>query len=197
MNTLLTLEEFKILSPSSNLTDDQIQMYLEIMTETVHSLAGISLEEGEITESLKGNNQSTLYLKKRPVKDILNISGNKNIKLTDITVNLYKNGVSLKKGIFYQGQDITEPKLAHQPTKSNFIDITYIGGYKYPSENEKGDVPASLKLALVGLINNYVDSLSQEGKLKSYSRDDVSYTFKDTAERNSAFISILNRYISL
>lgn len=197
MNTLLTIEEFKILSPSTNLSDIQIQMYLEIMTETVHSLAGISLEEGEITESLKGNNQSILYLKKRPIKEILNISGNNNIKLNDVTINLYKNGVSLKRGIFYQGQDIKEVGLAHQPTKSNLIEITYIGGYKYPTKDEKGNVPVSLKLALVGLINNYTDNLSQEGKLKSYSRDDVSYTFKDIAERNLTFMSILNRYIAL
>ena len=55
MNTIITVEEFKEFYPSSSLTDMQIKLYCEMMTEYIHELAGVSLEEGEITETLKGN----------------------------------------------------------------------------------------------------------------------------------------------
>ncbi len=192
MNTLLTVEEFKLFYPFSSLTDEQILMYCQIVTELVHELAGVSLEEGEITETLVGNNQNTLYVKKRPIKNIIEISSNKTGDLLSLTVcNLSKTGIQKTKGIFYQGQDITEPYMASQTTKSEIVKIKYLGGYKYPQE-----VPTLLKYALAGLINGMIEDNSEMGNLKSYSRDDVSYTFLDKYERDSKFHSIVQRFIS-
>ena len=192
MNTLLTVEEFKLFFPSSSLSDEQILMYCEIATELVHELAGISLEEGEITETLKGNNQNTLYVKKRPIKNIIEISSNKVGDLLSLTVcNLSKTGVQKINGIFYQGQDINEPYMASKTTTSEIVKIKYLGGYKYPDE-----VPKLLKYALAGLINGMINDNSEMGSLKSYSRDDVSYTFMDKYERDNKFHSIIQRFIS-
>ena len=46
-----------------------------------------------------------------------------------------------------------------------------------------------------GTRKSYVDETTGEGKLKAYSRDDVSYTFKDSIERNQSFIAIIGRYL--
>lgn len=199
MNTLLTLEEFKLFYPFSSLTDPQIKLYLEIVTELLHDMAGVSLEEGEITEILRGNNQNTLYIKKRPITQIIECSSNKNnLLLNEITINLAKNGITRQRGIFLQGQDIHDPYMASKTTTSEIVKIKYIGGYKYPSDTEKGNVPTSLKYALAGLV----DSLSggttgeQQDKLKSYSRDDVSYTFRDKMETDQKFYDVISRYIS-
>lgn len=190
MNTIITVEEFKEFYPSSSLTDGQIRMYCQMMTEYIHELAGVSLEEGEYTETLKGNGEDTLYLKKRPVSSISSLEGNRT-SLNDIVINEYKNGIKRLYGVFYKGQDIFE-NTASVTSKSEIIKITYVGGWKYGAD---GNVPISLKYALAGLIQSYVDETAGEGKLKAYSRDDVSYTFKDSVERNQSFIAIIGRYI--
>lgn len=192
MNTLLTVEEFKLFFPSSSLSDEQILMYCEIVTELVHELAGISLEEGEVTETLKGNNQDTLYLRKRPVKQLIEVASKKSGDIKEqVKINLGRTGITKDNGIFYQGQDIYEPCMASKTTKSDFISIKYLGGYKYPNE-----VPKLLKYALAGLINSMNDDISESGNLKAYSRDDVSYTFMDKYERDSKFYTVVNRFIS-
>lgn len=190
MNTIITVEEFKEFYPSSSLTDGQIRMYCQMMTEYIHELAGVSLEEGEYTETLKGNGEDTLYLKKRPVSSISSLEGNRT-SLNDVVINEYKNGIKRLYGVFYKGQDIFE-NTASVTSKSEIIKITYVGGWKYGAD---GNVPISLKYALAGLIQSYVDETAGEGKLKAYSRDDVSYTFKDSVERNQSFIAIIGRYI--
>ncbi|MGL5951167.1 MAG: hypothetical protein ACRCZH_07090, partial [Cetobacterium sp.] len=146
MNTLLTLEEFRTFCPSSSLSDAQIEMYLNIATEVIHEYAGISLEEGEMTEILRGNNQNTLYVTKRPLTQILDIKSN--FDTENIIINPAQNGIRRTSGVFYQGQDIEEPYMASQTSKSETILINYIGGYKYPSGEEKGNVPYSLKYAV-------------------------------------------------
>lgn len=197
MNTLLTLEEFKLFYPSSSLSDAQINLYLQLVTEFLHELAGVSLEEGEITETLRGNNSNILFLKKRPIKQIIECISSKSGDITkNITLNLANTGIVNTKGIFYQGQDIEEPYMASKTTKSDFITIKYVGGFKYPSQLEAGNVPISLKMALAGIIDSLHSNTTQEGKLKSYSRDDVSYTFKDKMETDREFYNILSRYVA-
>lgn len=196
MNTLLTLEEFKLFNPSSSLSDMQIKMYLQLVTELVHEFAGVSLEEGEITENLKGNNSNVIYIKKRPISEIIEFSLNGQDYKNNVSINLGSNGIVNNNGIFYQGQDITEPYMASKTTKSNKITVKYRGGFKYPTDEDQGNVPISLKMALAGLIEGMSNELTDTGKLKSYSRDDVSYTFKDSMERNKEFYNIISRYIS-
>lgn len=198
MNTLLTLEEFRAFSPSSSLTDSRIEIYLQIATEILHEYAGVSLEEGEITEILKGNNQNILFLKKRPVKSIIECSSNKNENLLNsISINLSNSAIIRHNGVFFQGQDIDEPYLASDTTRSEIVKVKYKGGFVYPSLTEKGDVPYSLKYALVGLIEGMTENIGDgTGKLKSYSRDDVSYTFRDKIERDNEFYKVISKYIS-
>lgn len=192
MNTIITVEEFKKFCPSSTLSSEQIQIYCELMTEYIHELAGVSLEEGEHTEILRGTGQDTLFLKKRPVSSIISLKSNMDTTFDDIYINEYKTGIKRLYGIFYKGQDIYD-NIASVTSKSERIEITYVGGYKYGPD---GNVPKLLKYALCGLINSFSDSTdSFEGKLKSYRRDDVAYEFKSFTERNVEFMNILFRYI--
>lgn len=129
-------------------------------------------------------------LKKRPVSSISSLEGNRT-SLNDVVINEYKNGIKRLYGVFYKGQDIFE-NTASMTSKSEIIKIAYVGGWKYGAD---GNVPISLKYALAGLIQSYVDETTGEGKLKAYSRDDISYTFKDSVERNQSFITLISRYI--
>ena len=71
-------------------------------------------------------------------------------------INEYKNGIKRLYGVFYKGQDIFE-NTASMTSKSEIVKITYTGGYKYGVE---GNVPTSLKYALAGMIQSYVDETS-------------------------------------
>lgn len=194
-NTIISLGEFKKLNSSLELTDDEIQILLKVATDYIHTLAGISLEEGEHTEYLHGNGTRRLYLIKRPVRKIIKILRNGN----DSNINDYiieNECIRLKKGIFYQGQDMYEPYLAGNYTRSEYIEITYIGGFKYPTDTEEGNVPWDLKMAIMNIISDIVLDNSEQGKLKSYSISDISYSFKTKAERSEIFMEMLRGYIS-
>lgn len=194
-NTIISLDEFKKLNSSLELTDNEIQILLKVVTDYIHTLAGVSLEEGEYTEYLHGNGTKRLYLIKRPVRKIIKITRNRN----DSDVNDYiveNECIRLKKGIFYQGQDMYEPYLAGFYTKSEYIEITYIGGFKYPTKEDEGNVPWDLKMAIVNIISDIVLDNSEQGKLKSYSISDISYSFKTKAERSEVFMEMLRGYIS-
>lgn len=194
-NTIISLDEFKKLNSSLELTDAEIQILLKVVTDYIHTLAGVSLEEGEYTEYLHGNGTKRLYLIKRPVRKIIKITRNGN----DSDVNDYiveNECIRLKKGIFYQGQDMYEPYLAGFYTKSEYIEITYIGGFKYPTKEDEGNVPWDLKMAIVNIISDIVLDNSEQGKLKSYSISDISYSFKTKAERSEVFMEMLRGYIS-
>ena len=193
MKTVIDIVDFKNISTSSHeLTDEQINYYCEFVTDFLHDLAGVNLDYGEITEKLKGNGTDTLYIKKRPILEILEVKG---IDFDEIEINFYKNGIKRKNGIFYKGQDIQEPFLASKTLSSDKITITYKGGYKYPNGVDRGNVPAGLKLALINLITLFIDENGESGKLKAYSRDDVSYTFKDFSERKTEIINYIKVYL--
>lgn len=184
---ILTVEEYKNFSPSSPLSDLQVKLYIDLVSDYIKEYLGTDLDIGEVTEIKKGNNLNILYLDKRPVQKILEISSNRGIELHDIVINSSKTGILRVNGIFYQGQDINEPYLASNTTKSEIIKIKYIGGYEV--------IPNIIKYACIGLIDSFNKEITGEEKnLKSYSRDDVSYTFKDFIERNEVFLQILNRF---
>lgn len=193
--TIISLDEFKKLNSSLELTDNEIQVFLKVVTDYIHTLAGISLEEGKHTEYLYGNGTRRLYLIKRPIKEIIKILRNGNeSNINDYVIE--NECIRLKRGIFFQGQDINEPYLAGKYTKSEYIEVTYIGGFKYPDEHEEGNVPWDLKMAIVNIISDIVLDNSEQGKLKSYSIADISYSFKTKAERSEVFIEMLRGYIS-
>ena len=51
-------------------------------------------------------------------------------------------------------------------------------------------------MAIMNIISDIVLDNSEQGKLKSYSISDISYSFKTKAERSEIFIEMLRGYIS-
>lgn len=193
MNTIISVNDFKKFNPSSSLTDEQIQLYCMLITEWIHEYASVSLEEGEHTETILGNGTDKLFLMKRPVTSLTALKSNRTT-LDDVVILDTKNGIKRLNGIFTKGQDIYD-YLASRNVASEKITITYTGGYRYPTEDDAGNVPELLKYALCAMINGMIEDTGETGNLKSYRRDDVAYEFKTANERNSQFIAIIGRFI--
>ena len=76
------------------------------------------------------------------------------------------------------------------------IEIKYIGGYKYPVDGDKGNVPWDLKMGIAMLVNQLIFDNSQNSNLTSYRISDIAYTFVEKTDRDDKFLSILRRHFS-
>lgn len=193
-NLIITAEELIKLS-SSDLDKDSAEIFAEMVTDYIHNLVGCSLEYGEMTERLRGNNQSRLYLKKRPVERLISIKTNER----EGNINDYIIGreyLETKQGVFPQGFGLHFPYLAMKSLEDVIIEIKYIGGYKYPVDEDKGNVPWDLKLGIAMLVNQLIFDNSQNSNLTSYRISDIAYTFVEKTDRDDKFLSILRRHFS-
>lgn len=195
-NKIISEDEFRYLNSSLEISSEDLNILLNVATDYIHTLAGISLEKGEHTEYLHGNGTNKLYLEKRPINKLIKVL--RNGREDNLNNYIVKNDcICLKRGIFYQGQDMYEPYLAGNYTQSEYIEITYIGGFEYPTAGgDKGNVPWDLKMAVVNIISEIIFDNSVQGKMKSYSISDISYSFKTKAERSEIFMDMLRGYIS-
>lgn len=201
MNTIITPEEL-IKFSSSGLNNDNpkdleiLEFYCQVATDYFTNLFGYSLEMSEEKESLKGNNQDKLYLKKRPIIEIRSLKIN-GIEVSSSKFTVTQNYIQLNNGIFKQGFDIKFPSLSMRTVKSDEIEIMYQAGYKFTNREtgEEGNVPSDLKMASYLLIKNLMYENSDIGNVKSYKIGDISYSFTDKLERDETFKSIINKYL--
>lgn len=193
-NLIITPEELIRLS-SSELDDEKAEIYANIATDYIENLIGVSIEEAPYKEYLEGNNQNVLYLKKRPVKDIISIKIN-GVPQNKNNFIVYKDKIQSKQKIFKQGFGINFPHIAMQNRKSDFIEIEYLGGFKFDSKYGRGEIPWDLKLAIANLVSQLEFENSTNSNVKSYKVLDISYTFASAEEKNNTISSILKRYFS-
>lgn len=199
MKTIINKDEFRGLSPESPVEDAVLTNYLNTVTDLIHSYAGYSLEESEITEYKLGSGGRALYLDRRPVKSVSKVVKND----AELATTEYRHDdrkIELVSGAFFKGQDFYEA-TAGRTTKSDRVEITYTAGFVYPeaSEDSSSTVPWDLKLAVVGVVNSFVTQMASGGQasaLKSYSISDVSYSFRSFAEANEPFMSTIERYMA-
>lgn len=193
-NLIITVEELIKLS-SSDLDKDSAEIFAEMVTDYIHNLVGCSLEYGEMTERLRGNNQNRLYLKKRPVEKLISIVTNESSgNIDDYIVG--REYIETKKGVFPQGFGLHFPYLAMRSLEDVIIEVTYLGGYKYPSDEDRGNVPWDLKMGIAMLVNQLIFDNSQNSNLTSYRISDIAYTFAEKTDRDEKFLSILRRHFS-
>lgn len=193
-NLIITAEELIKLS-SSDLDKGSAEIFAEMVTDYIHNLVGCSLEYGEMTERLRGNNQSRLYLKKRPVEKLISIVTNESRgNIDDYIVG--REYIETKKGVFPQGFGLHFPYLAMRSLEDVIIEVTYLGGYKYPTGEDKGNVPWDLKMGIAMLVNQLIFDNSQNSNLTSYRISDIAYTFAEKTDRDEKFSSILRRHFS-
>lgn len=195
MRNLIIREEELIDLSSSSLTYEKAHIYAQIATDYIESLVGISLEYGPYKEYLQGNNQRCLYLKKRPVRELISIKIN-GLLQNNIDFLVHKDRIENLQGEFRQGFGVNFPYLAMKNLKSELIEIEYVGGFIYPSNEQDGDVPWDLKLAIANLVSQLEFENSDKSNLKSYKVLDISYTFATQEEKTNTISTILKRYFS-
>lgn len=193
-NLIIKAEELIKLS-SSDLDKDSAEIFAEMATDYIHNLVGCSLEYGRMTERLKGNNQNRLYLKKRPVEQLISIITNGNRgNINDYIVG--REYIETKRGVFPQGFGLHFPYLAMRSLEDVIIEVTYLGGYKYPSDEDRGNIPMDLKMGIAMLVDQLIFESSQNSNLTSYKISDIAYTFAEKTDRDEKFLSILRRHFS-
>lgn len=195
MRNLIIREEELIDLSSSSLTYEKAHIYAQIATDYIESLVGISLEYGPYKEYLQGNNQRCLYLKKRPVRELISIKIN-GLLQNNIDFLVHKDRIENLQGEFRQGFGVNFPYLAMKNLKSELIEIEYVGGFIYPSNEQDGDIPWDLKLAIANLVSQLEFENSDKSNLKSYKVLDISYTFATQEEKTNTISTILKRYFS-
>ena len=193
-NLIIKAEELIKLS-SSDLDKDSAEIFAEMATDYIPNLVGCSLEYGRMTERLKGNNQNRLYLKKRPVEQLISIITNGNSgNINDYIVG--REYIETKRGVFPQGFGLHFPYLAMRSLEDVIIEVTYLGGYKYPSDEDRGNIPMDLKMGIAMLVDQLIFESSQNSNLTSYKISDIAYTFAEKTDRDEKFLSILRRHFS-
>lgn len=197
MATIISKEEFRVFYPDSSLSDEQLEAFLCLITESVNNMSCADTVEyaTDHEEYHVGNGSSKLYVCKRPIVNFTELKINGCV--VDPAKYLVKeNYIQIKRGVFPSGMDIYE-RTAVNYTESAEVEVKYDGGWIFTVDGPpevQGTVPCDLKMAIAGLLNGFESELSDEGKLKSYSISDISYTFKSYTERNQTFNSIINNY---
>ena len=166
---LITVEDYKRIT-GKTLADEElarVETLLGIAISQIENVIGYKLEVEELTEDYEYNKR--IYLNKRPVVEVKEISINEEYK--------------------YRGNYIEMVKFKRCPCcdKEQELEVTYKAGYD--------ELPSWLKYELCMLVNDFINSMDEEsGKYKSDKIDDISYTFVDfVANKREKIESVVRR----
>lgn len=185
MNNPLTKEENKkkIAEQLGVEVTEMSDFLLDVVWEYIVNYIGYDPMLEKRKENLDGNDLDKLYVTARPIKSIekfiLNNNGIKNLTFEDNYIN-----ICTKKG-YCQCEFMT---LYEHPTKDK-IYVEYTAGYE--------EIPNLLLMAAIMLLETLSSSTGEEGNLKSYKINTVSYTFKDFIERSTEFQDLLSAFRSV
>lgn len=166
---LITVEDYEKIT-GTTLADNEkarVETLLGIAISQIENVIGYKLEVEELTEEYDYNKY--IYLNKRPVVEVKEISINEEYKYCGNYIEIVKF------------------KCCSCCDKEQEIEITYKAGYD--------ELPDWLKYEISMLVNDFVNSMDEEsGKYKSYKIDDISYTFVDfAANKREKIESIVRR----
>ena len=166
---LITVEDYKRIT-GKTLADEElakVETLLDIAISQIENVTGYKLEVETLTEDYEYNKR--IYLNKRPVVEVKEISINEEYK--------------------YRGNYIEMVKFKRCSCcdKEQELEVTYKAGYD--------ELPSWLKYELCMLVNDFINSMDEEsGKYKSYKIDDISYTFVDfVANKREKIESVVRR----
>lgn len=183
MNNPLKEKKEKIAQHLEVEIDEISDFLLDVVWEYIVNYIGYDPMLQKRIENLVGNDLDKLYVTARPIKSIekfiLNNNGIKNLTYEDNYIN-----ICTKKG-YCHCEFMT---LYEHPTKDK-IYIEYMAGYE--------GLPNLLLMAAIMLLETLSSSTGEEGNLKSYKINTISYTFKDFAERSSEFQDLLSGFMGV
>lgn len=166
---LITVEDYKRITGKTLANEElaKVETLLSVAISQIENITGYRLEVETLTENYDYNKR--IYLNKRPVAEVKEISINEEYK--------------------YCGNYIEIVKFKCCPCcdKEQEIKITYKAGYD--------ELPDWLKYEICMLVNDFINSTDEEsGKYKSYKIDDISYTFVDfAANKREKIESVVRR----
>ena len=167
---LITVEDYEKIT-GTTLADNEkarVGTLLGIAISQIENVIGYKLEVEELTEDYEYNKR--IYLNKRPVVEVKEISVNEEYK--------------------YRGNYIEITKFKSCPCcdKEQELEITYKAGYH--------ELPDWLKYEICMLVNDFINSMDEEvSKYKTYKIDDISYSFVDFANNKREKIESIVRRI--
>lgn len=150
---LIAIEDYKKITGKTldNNEVSKVETLLEVAVSYIENLLGYSLEKKEVTETKEY--RKTIYLSYRPVNEIKKVS---------------------REDKWRKGKNYIEfPKFRECPCcfKSEEVEITYTAGYE--------KLPDWLKFEIIGLVDDFINSLDEEAKYTSYKIDDIAYSMRD------------------
>ena len=167
---LITVNDYEKIT-GKTLADDEkarVEALLNVGISQIENITGYKLEVEELVEDYDYNKR--IYLNKRPVVEVKEISVNEEYK--------------------YRGNYIEITKFKSCPCcdKEQAIETTYKAGYD--------ELPDWLKYEICMLVNNFINSMDEEAsKYKTYKIDDISYSFLDFASNKREKIESVARRI--
>lgn len=184
MNPLLEAENKKIIETELDLESGELSDFLlNAVWEYLVKYIGYDPMLQDRKEFLKGNGTEYLYLMCRPIKSVtsLKVNGNEIAipRFEDSFINVYtKKGYKLYElPVLYDGHTVTDN-----------IEVDYSAGYD--------TLPTLLLLGAISFITYIKSSLGEEGNLKSYKINTISYQFKDFSEKSQEFKDLMSSFKS-
>ena len=183
-NPLLNAETKKIIENELDLESGELSDFmLNAIWEYIINYIGYDPMLKERKDVLKGTGNEFLYLNCRPIKSVISLQLNGNIVenpiFSDEFINIYT-----RKG--FERYDL--PLLHDGYTVTDDIEVIYNAGYE--------KIPNLLILAAISFLSYIKSGLGEEGNLKSYKINTISYTFKDFSEKSNEFKDIMNQFKS-
>ncbi|MGL4998549.1 MAG: hypothetical protein ACRC5T_06220 [Cetobacterium sp.] len=182
MNPLLSLKELIANEMDVDYLDIS-DFLLDVAWENITNYIGYDVMLQEREEVLEGNGTEFLYLNYRPIQKITEIIVNKNLikipKFTDRFLRLFTE----------DGYSRYEHPTLYTHNLKDEIEVKYIAGYD--------KLPNQIVMAAISLLSSLKSNLGDEGNLKSYKINTISYTFKEQSEKNQEFKDLLRPFMSL
>lgn len=145
----------------------KVETLLNVAVSQIEEMLGYSLEKQETTEKYDLNR--FIYLNCRPVVEVKKVE-------PDIGYETEKNFIEILK---YRDCPCC--------CKNESVKISYTFGYE--------TLPEWLKYELIGIVDSFIDEMSNESKLTSYKIDDISYSYRDYSQKKSEKINQIVRRI--
>lgn len=157
------LYDFELAKKITKIEDDELLgFYVNSIILKIERIIGYKLSIETYEHFISGIDKMYVYTIGRPLKEILHISKN-NFDITE-----HCNIESDRK-----------IGLDFELCNSEKIRAKYIAGYE--------ELPENIQLFIFLQVKNITDEI-KNSNIKSYSIETISYTFKDTEDKNSDFI---------
>lgn len=158
---LYDIELAKIIT---KITDETLlKFYIDAIIERINSIIGYDIVTHEITENIIGVNKCYIYIKDRPLKEILQVIKN-NYDLTNECNLLSDRKIGLPFCLSAQ----------------ECISVKYKAGYD--------ELPKHIQLFIFNQVGQIITSMANAG-LKSYSIESISYSFIDATTQEQSFVT--------